>query len=63
MDRQWGFRIRAVHAGAIPDAATTRAHFVFEDTDDAASIRSQRGHDSFLVEFDQINAVRADALT
>jgi homoserine acetyltransferase len=26
-------------------------------------IRSQRGHDSFLVEVDQINAVLADALT
>ena len=46
MDRQWGFRTRAVHAGAIPDAATgARAvpiyqstSFVFEDTDDAASL-------------------------
>jgi len=46
MDRQWGFRTRAVHAGAVPDAATgARAvpiyqstSFVFEDTDDAASL-------------------------
>src|ERR671933_87769 len=45
-DRSWGFRTRAVHAGAVPDAATgARAvpiyqstSFVFEDTDDAASL-------------------------
>jgi homoserine O-acetyltransferase/O-succinyltransferase len=30
---------------------------------DLRVIRSQRGHDSFLVEVDQINAVLADALT
>jgi O-acetylhomoserine (thiol)-lyase len=46
MDRQWGFRTRALHAGAVPDAATgARAvpiyqstSFVFEDTSDAASL-------------------------
>jgi O-acetylhomoserine (thiol)-lyase len=46
MDRQWGFRTRALHAGAVPDAATgARAvpiyqstSFVFEDTADAASL-------------------------
>jgi O-acetylhomoserine (thiol)-lyase len=45
-DRSWGFRTRAVHAGAVPDAATgARAtpiyqstSFVFEDTTDAASL-------------------------
>lgn len=45
-DRGWGFRTRAVHAGAVPDAATgARAtpiyqttSFVFEDTADAASL-------------------------
>ncbi len=30
---------------------------------DLQVIRSQRGHDSFLVEVDQINAALADALT
>jgi hypothetical protein len=30
---------------------------------DLQVIRSRRGHDSFLVEIDQINAVLADALT
>jgi len=30
---------------------------------DLRVIRSQRGHDGFLVEIDQINAVLADALT
>ncbi|GAB3680380.1 O-acetylhomoserine aminocarboxypropyltransferase/cysteine synthase family protein [Saccharopolyspora tripterygii] len=46
MDRQWGFRTRALHAGAVPDSATgARAvpiyqstSFVFEDTADAASL-------------------------
>ena len=45
-DRAWGFRTRAVHAGAVPDAATgARAvpiyqstSFVFSDTTDAASL-------------------------
>jgi O-acetylhomoserine (thiol)-lyase len=45
-DRQWGFRTRAVHAGASPDPTTgARAvpiyqstSFVFEDTKDAASL-------------------------
>src|SRR5919202_1589458 len=45
-ERPWGFRTRAIHAGAVPDAATgARAvpiyqstSFVFEDTDDAASL-------------------------
>lgn len=45
-DRSWGFRTRAVHAGAVPDAATgARAtpiyqttSFVFNDTTDAASL-------------------------
>ncbi|HEV7792201.1 MAG TPA: O-acetylhomoserine aminocarboxypropyltransferase/cysteine synthase family protein [Pseudonocardia sp.] len=45
-DRQWGFRTRAVHAGAAPDPTTgARAvpiyqstSFVFEDTQDAASL-------------------------
>ncbi|WP_028933057.1 O-acetylhomoserine aminocarboxypropyltransferase/cysteine synthase family protein [Pseudonocardia spinosispora] len=45
-DRQWGFRTRAVHAGATPDPTTgARAvpiyqstSFVFEDTQDAASL-------------------------
>jgi O-acetylhomoserine (thiol)-lyase len=45
-DRQWGFRTRAVHAGAAPDPTTgARAgpiyqttSFVFEDTADAASL-------------------------
>ncbi|GAA4681181.1 O-acetylhomoserine aminocarboxypropyltransferase/cysteine synthase [Pseudonocardia yuanmonensis] len=45
-DRAWGFRTRAVHAGAVPDAAVgARAvpiyqstSFVFEDTQDAASL-------------------------
>ncbi|HEY2205104.1 MAG TPA: O-acetylhomoserine aminocarboxypropyltransferase/cysteine synthase family protein [Pseudonocardia sp.] len=45
-DRQWGFRTRAVHAGAAPDRTTgARAvpiyqstSFVFEDTTDAASL-------------------------
>jgi len=45
-DRQWGFRTRAVHAGAAPDPTTgARAvpiyqttSFVFEDTTDAASL-------------------------
>ena len=46
VDRQWGFRTRAVHAGAVPDSATgARAtpiyqstSFVFNDTADAASL-------------------------
>ncbi|MDN5860761.1 MAG: O-acetylhomoserine aminocarboxypropyltransferase/cysteine synthase [Pseudonocardia sp.] len=46
IDRQWGFRTRAVHAGAVPDAATgARAtpiyqstSFVFQDTTDAATL-------------------------
>jgi O-acetylhomoserine (thiol)-lyase len=46
MDRQWGFRTRSLHAGAVPDAATgARAvpiyqstSFVFENTADAASL-------------------------
>jgi O-acetylhomoserine (thiol)-lyase len=45
-ERSWGFRTRAVHAGAVPDAATgARAvpiyqttSFVFEDTADAAAL-------------------------
>lgn len=45
-DRSWGFRTRAVHAGAVPDAAHgARAtpiyqstSFVFEDTQDAATL-------------------------
>jgi O-acetylhomoserine (thiol)-lyase len=45
-DHQWGFRTRAVHAGAVPDAATgARAtpiyqttSFVFQDTTDAATL-------------------------
>jgi O-acetylhomoserine (thiol)-lyase len=45
-DRAWGFRTRAVHAGAVPDSAVgARAvpiyqstSFVFEDTTDAASL-------------------------
>jgi O-acetylhomoserine (thiol)-lyase len=45
-DRAWGFRTRAVHAGAVPDSAVgARAvpiyqstSFVFEDTNDAASL-------------------------
>ncbi|SHK84343.1 O-acetylhomoserine sulfhydrylase [Pseudonocardia thermophila] len=46
VDRQWGFRTRAVHAGAVPDSATgARAtpiyqstSFVFNDTTDAATL-------------------------
>ena len=45
-DRQWGFRTRALHAGAQPDPTTgARAipiyqstSFVFEDTADAADL-------------------------
>ena len=45
-DRQWGFRTRAVHAGASPDPTTgARAvpiyqstSFVFTDTTEAASL-------------------------
>ncbi|AEA25072.1 O-acetylhomoserine aminocarboxypropyltransferase/cysteine synthase family protein [Pseudonocardia benzenivorans] len=45
-ERRWGFRTRAVHAGAVPDAETgARAvpiyqstSFVFENTTDAASL-------------------------
>ena len=45
-DRQFGFRTRALHAGAVPDAVYgTRAvpihqstSFVFKDTDDAANL-------------------------
>ena len=45
-DRQWGFRTRALHAGAPPDPTTgARAvpiyqttSFVFEDTADAAAL-------------------------
>ncbi len=45
-DRTWGFATRAVHAGAVPDAATgARAvpiyqstSFVFDDTADAANL-------------------------
>ncbi len=45
-ERSWGFRTRAVHAGAVPDPATgARAtpiyqstSFVFENTTDAASL-------------------------
>ena len=45
-DRQFGFRTRALHAGAVPDATYgTRAvpihqstSFVFKDTDDAANL-------------------------
>lgn len=45
-DRRWGFRTRAVHAGAVPDSETgARAvpiyqstSFVFENTTDAASL-------------------------
>ena len=45
-DRSWGFRTRAVHAGAVPDSATgSRAvpiyqstSYVFADTQDAASL-------------------------
>lgn len=45
-DRAWGFNTRAVHAGAVPDSAVgARAvpiyqstSFVFEDTQDAASL-------------------------
>ncbi|HEV7469202.1 MAG: O-acetylhomoserine aminocarboxypropyltransferase [Pseudonocardia sp.] len=45
-DRAWGFRTRAVHAGSVPDSAVgARAvpiyqstSFVFEDTNDAASL-------------------------
>jgi O-acetylhomoserine (thiol)-lyase len=45
-DREWGFRTRALHAGARPDPTTgARAvpiyqstSFVFEDTDDAADL-------------------------
>jgi O-acetylhomoserine (thiol)-lyase len=45
-DRPWGFRTRAVHAGAVPDASTgARAvpiyqstSFVFDDTADAANL-------------------------
>ena len=45
-DRRWGFRTRAIHAGASPDAGTgARAvpvfqttSFVFEDTADAADL-------------------------
>ena len=45
-ERQWGFATRAVHAGAVPDAAVgARAvpiyqstSFVFEDTADAANL-------------------------
>lgn len=45
-DRQFGFRTRALHAGAVPDAVTgTRAvpihqstSFVFKDSDDAANL-------------------------
>ena len=45
-DRAWGFRTRAIHAGARPDAGTgARAvpifqttSFVFEDADDAADL-------------------------
>ncbi|WP_130289745.1 O-acetylhomoserine aminocarboxypropyltransferase/cysteine synthase family protein [Pseudonocardia sediminis] len=45
-DRSWGFRTRAVHAGAVPDSETgSRAvpiyqttSYVFNDTQDAASL-------------------------
>ncbi len=45
-DRNWGFRTRAVHAGAVPDSETgSRAvpiyqstSYVFSDTQDAASL-------------------------
>jgi len=45
-ERSWGFRTRAVHAGAVPDATTgaratpiyQTSSFVFEDTTDAASL-------------------------
>ena len=45
-EHSWGFRTRAVHAGAVPDAATgARAvpiyqttSFVFGDTTDAAAL-------------------------
>ncbi len=45
-ERSWGFRTRAVHAGAVPDATTgSRAvpihqttSFVFDDAQDAASL-------------------------
>ena len=45
-DREWGFRTRALHAGARPDAATgaravpifQTSSYVFEDTDDAADL-------------------------
>ena len=47
-DRTWGFRTRAVHAGAVPEPTTgARAvpiyqttSFVFEDAADAASLFS-----------------------
>ncbi|MBI4539465.1 MAG: O-acetylhomoserine aminocarboxypropyltransferase/cysteine synthase [Gemmatimonadetes bacterium] len=46
VDRRWGFRTRAVHAGARPDPTTgargvpiyASAAFVFEDTKDAADL-------------------------
>ena len=45
-DRNWGFRTRAVHAGAVPDPSSgSRAvpihqtsSFVFQDAQDAASL-------------------------
>jgi len=45
-DRPWGFRTRAIHAGAVPDPATgaravpiyQTSSFVFEDTADAADL-------------------------
>ena len=45
-DREWGFRTRALHAGARPDPATgaravpifQTSSYVFEDTDDAADL-------------------------
>lgn len=49
-DRRWGFRTRAVHAGGAPDPTTgARAvpiyqttSFVFDDTDDAATLFALR---------------------
>ena len=45
-DRPWGFRTRAIHAGAVPDPATgaravpiyQTSSFVFEDAADAADL-------------------------
>jgi O-acetylhomoserine (thiol)-lyase len=50
VDREYGFRTRAIHAGNIPDAVTgaralpiyQSSAFVFDDTSDAAARFAQQ---------------------